>query len=256
MVDADIHIVLGQSNAGGNANPPGNEITKPAYLTSWALKEGEASLTPSDINFHRSGQSCPWFDFARTWYDLTGRETIWVNAYVGGSPLLKSVNGVTYWEPVDSGSTYETQAKPMIDQTIAAVSQSPRFNVVGKYCHWIQGEADGGAASTPANHQAALESLIDAVDADYGLTKFAIYGLGYLTNDTGNAGMAGIRDAQASAAASRAKAVLAFDKAHTGTTLITDGSGRWTSGFSYRDTKHWSAEASACAGIEGAYATV
>lgn len=254
MKSADIHIVLGQSNGYGNFTPNAGDIDEAGYFEAWALKEGEISLTPSDVDFHRSGDGAPWWDFSRVWTDLTGKETIWVNCVRGGAPLLKSVDGVYYWEDVDSGSLWQTRAKPWINDTLAAIAQSPRFNITNIYVHWVQGESDGTAISDPAAYQAALEAMIDTVCTAYPVTKFCVYGLGFLTDDQSNASYTAIRGAQVAAVAAKEKAVMVFDKAHTGTVLVKDGAKRWVSGFSYADTKHWSPEASAVAGVEGAHA--
>lgn len=260
MIDVDIHIVMGQSNMVSSGGL--GAVTLPALAAgesfdslmdvSGTINTGFRDIFDND-RVSGSGPSAPWRTFARTWFDLTGRGTMWICVPEGGTALVAAADtGPGYWDAASGAGLYQTKRPDILAAIHNLTTLSPGARIVGRYLHWGQGENDASnGAVTESAYEAALDNLRAQAIYDFGLNMFCIHELGYRASDPSNTAWDGIRAAQ-NTVAGNAGAAMIWNKANERTALVVNGAGAWVSGSGYSDDVHYSPENNKAWGIGAA----
>lgn len=199
----DLVITYGQSNAVGFArDTPGF----PTVIHDKALWFNYSDLSISKIikaMYNSSGQSSTghaWASFANEYIRLTGRGVIILPCAFGGVSISElSKGGTLYSNMLSSYSQFLTKAASM------------GLAIGNRYAIWNQGEQDAAINTDASAYRTSLNTLIDNMVSDFGLSKFGIAILASCYNYTSEYKVCRIQQAQRDVAISRGETLIVSD---------------------------------------------
>lgn len=232
----DAHIGIGQSWKSGVAFV-GAAFPQTARGTAYAYPSNSHGVCDGNYKFTDNALMNSDPGFAKRYYELTGRGSVWANVAIGNTALLQAGdNGSGWWDYRSSGSLYDA-ARAKIDEMLAALALSPSLQLARTVVHFAQGNADAGnyngTTVTDALYKEAMAALFDKLKADYGVDIFGVYQLGHHIGDEANVDFAKIRDVQAQLISERTDTHMFCDKTTLPSPLTVDANGDWVSGFGY-----------------------
>lgn len=230
---------------------------------------------------HISGSRLGWWShgpsFAQRLYELTGLGTLWITDLPqGGLSLRYEDNNAGNWDFRGTPSALTGNRLFLMDGSInldtvlpntlnMIANGFPGFRVVHKHLHYLDGGTELAAAYeagtvTDAEVIAAHVAMIDYFEDNWGFDKMFVAPCGFvgddlvdLAADTRRFDLA--RAAQEAAIAADPRIFLGFGPGEAYGTLVTDGDGRWVSGWTKPDSSHPGPDEMVCLGIEFAHAT-
>lgn len=193
--EVDVIMVAGQSNAegrgtGGPKLPPGRAFYYDGtFFSPLTDPVGGANLGSA------------WPAFARRYYELTGRRSVWIEQATSDTPVV--TNQSPNWD-FATGTLYPA-ARDAFNAVVAAIEAAG--GSVGKgFMLWVQGEADAtyisNGTATQSDHQNGLEALFAGFKANCPrLDRIVMAELGARVSGNYATGFTAVRAAQAAAAA-------------------------------------------------------
>lgn len=161
----DVFAIGGQSNAEGR----GDATLSPDVTSEAALYYDGASLVTLDDPVGGAQDGSAWPAFAKRYYELTGRQSVWVEAAKGASAqdagAEKNDNG--NWD--DTGSLRGDLVTEV--NNVLSHLDTEDYGATFRGIVWSQGERDAKAidngAITQADYQGALETMLDYFDGQF-----------------------------------------------------------------------------------------
>ena len=163
----DVFMIAGQSNGRGRGSQYGAGKSETGYYYSGSifsdLKDpvGDAANSGS-----RADIGSAWPAFAKRWFELTGRKSVWIARASGGS--YKVAGQTPTWDPATA--TLYTTAVNALNNAVAAVGADARFTLNKVYILWVQGENEGtlidAATITAQQSEDALTLVFNGFIAD------------------------------------------------------------------------------------------
>lgn len=274
----DQFAAIGQSNNAGNGLNPLYGVTCDAG-TAYSVERNpqprydlDPFMSGSNPSSHFT-QASPWPAFAKKWYDLTGRRSLWCGMAEAGTPLL-DYGGAAQWMPEPYATSlvggYEEPAGWPKDGTLTDFFDTrelhPRMTRGLRIACWCGGEADAtkieDATITGADWEEGFNTFVDHLKATWGFDYVLVFATGRLgtleaevdANET--ASRAELRAAQLAVCTSRSDVILALNTAKEKGTVfntLTLSGDYWANGWEYTDGQHYSALAYRTMGYTGAW---
>ena len=178
MTDVDVFLCGGQSNMVGDGDS--TDSPTPTSGTSWYYTNangGSLTETADPVQNVRSSQDNGTYDastgsllpqFAITYKNHTGRNTLFVQAAVGGSEQCQEIaSDSLHW---DSGGDLYSESVTFLNDAIS-YAEGQGYNTTFKGILWLQGESDGGAINsgslTQSAYRTAYEEMISRYRSDF-----------------------------------------------------------------------------------------
>lgn len=202
----DIFIVAGQSNASGR----GDSAQSPTVLATEGLKWDGSTSTFETLADPITGANdssitgSAWPQFAKTYFEKTGRLSAYVHTSKGGT-------GADEWSP---GTTIQNNAIAAAQAAIAkAETLYDKVNVAGVL--WCQGERDGIEGTSESDYKSLLNDVIEDYRSKLNLPELPIfiYELGAKNDGTYASTYQVIRTAQNNYCLERRNAYMVFNRA-------------------------------------------
>jgi hypothetical protein len=214
----DVFLIAGQSNARGKGDP----ADAPAVPAGAAHQWDGAELTHLEDpvgDDHEPGNpvGSAWPAFAATYHDLTGRESVYVPAAVGGSALVSIPDaGEEHWDVEADGPLFRRAVQRTWDCLTHLRSGGTDATLRGVL--WCQGESDAqsiddGDVSLP-EFRSRLRALVGAFRRESDRADLPVFLFQTGRPESGDTpGFEAVRGAQADLADADDAVYLAFDGA-------------------------------------------
>lgn len=205
----DVFIIAGQSNAVGR----GDSSLSPKVPASQALKyypptNNFQAMQDPLVGYGDSSQTgSEWPQFAKTYYSLTGRKSLYILIAIGGTTAAQWANG-------------SPTAITMINSALAVAraSYTDSVNLAGVI--WQQGEQDGYDSTSAVSYKTSVLSMINSYRIAFSKPALPLYIIELGIDSSGdNAHYDVIRQAQNDLADSNAYCYMINNQAKTFKTL-------------------------------------
>lgn len=165
----DVFLIAGQSNARGKGDA-GDAPTVPEGVAHEWTGSGLTHLVDPVGDDHSPGNpvGSAWPAFAATYYESTGRESVYVPGAVGGSGLVAGASPDEHWD-VEDGSALFRRAVQQTWDCLAHLRDGGDPTLRGVL--WCQGERDAqaiddGTVSVP-EFRGSLRRLVEAFRREF-----------------------------------------------------------------------------------------
>ncbi|MFB6218972.1 MAG: sialate O-acetylesterase [Halobacteriaceae archaeon] len=212
----DVFLVAGQSNARGKGESADAPPVPEGVAHEW---RGDGLVHLEDPVGDDHGPDTPvgsaWPAFAVTYHELTGRESVYVPAAVGGSGLVAAANPDEHWD-VERGSALFRRAVQRTWDCLTHLRADGDPTLRGVL--WGQGERDAqaidaGEVAVP-EYRGALRRLVGGFRREFDRADLPVFVFQTGRPASGDTdGFAAVRDAQARLADSDDAVHLVFDGA-------------------------------------------
>lgn len=265
-------VVDGQSNAqGGHGGNPNAIVFADGVFFSTEADNDDLGLRVvaakvSGTGPDRIGSTSSIFGFAAQLWEVYGVRSLGVMAAWQGSALLtKTPNALAYrWSVDDADVAISMQRSPdalgtqvrnrIVPHYKECLELRPDLKVVGRVCHWVQGEAEAphllSGVVTKAEYTAGLQAHWNWRKSE-GFDLMVVHEHGRKGLDAGEVSANEpmnvlVREAQADFVAANGDAIWGSQASKETGALVVDAGGVWVSGFDYATDDggvHWTGDA-------------